>query len=118
MVREKPAPDLIIGDAGCQRLNRSKRAISTGGLRNGELSLRQLRANLVLSGSSPIRLFDNSIRITIIVYPPPVGKAENSSTNTVVAVMAIGRQIDENGRVPATLEVVQFRHRLPRPHFE
>lgn len=118
MVREKPAADFIGGDARCQRLNRSLRAISTGGLRDGELSLRQLRANLILSGFSPSRLFGSGIRITIIVDPPPVGEAEDSSTNTIVAVMATGRQIDKNGRVPATQERVQYRHRLLRPHFE
>jgi hypothetical protein len=49
------------------------------------------------SGLPPCLLVGNSVRVTIIVNPPPIGEAENSSTDTVVAVVAIGRQIDENG---------------------
>jgi hypothetical protein len=101
MVREKPAADFIVRDTWFGRLNRSLRDISAGGLRDGEFSLRQLRTNVVLCRVSPNRLLGNSVWITIIVYPTPIGESEDSSTKTFVAVMAVGREIDENGRVPA-----------------
>lgn len=118
MVREKLLAHLIVRDSCRKSLRRWRHAISIVRLSNGELSLWQLRTHPVLSGFSPCCFLGHSVRMAIIVKPPPVGEAQYSSPEALIALMAARRQVDENGRVPATQECAQLRQTLLGPQLE